>query len=148
MKLWIIAIGLAIVAIAPVAYLVYHYRFSSAPAPHVVADNSIIEFRVQKSTVLEPGAEIEVLACRVKDGYMFSLHLAGDQWIEAHLPVATSEEAKKVVTNWLQKASPPPPTVVLKRNVGSYWIVDFHVTVDGTRRSAVGMLGEKGLLLN
>jgi hypothetical protein len=148
MKLWMIAIGLALVAIAPVAYLVYHFRFGGDSVAQHTVDTSIIDFRVQKNTTLEPGNEIEVLECKVQDGYMFSLHLAGDQWIEAHLPVATKEEAKKIVTNWLQKASPPPPTVVLKRNVGSYWIVDFHITIDGSRRSAVGMLGEKGLLLN
>ena len=147
MKRWIIAVSLALTAIAPMVYLGYNYGFRNEPEVQVHENNYTIKFQV-KNTTLEPGAEIEVQACVVEDGYMFSLNLAGDQWIEGHLPVAAKEEAKKVVTSWLQKASSPPPTVLLKRNVGPYWIVDFYVTIDGSRKSVVAMLGEKGMLLN
>lgn len=147
MKNWIAAaiMVLACFAIAPMVFLAYNFGFKGQ---YVEQGAGVIQFVSQKDVMLEPGAEIEVMACRIRDGYIYDLYLAGDQWIEGHLPMATKEEATKVVNHWLQKATPPAPTVVLKRNVGEYWIIDLHVTVDGIRRSAVEMLREKELLLN
>jgi hypothetical protein len=145
MKRWSIAIICAILAIAPVGYLAYHFGFSQS----AITDNlELIEFQVEKNTKLEPGSEIEVKACKVIDGYMYGLYLEGNQRIEAHLYVATKDEATEVVSEWLRKAGSPPPTVLLKRQVGNYWIIDLFVTVDGARVSVVSMLKDKELILN
>jgi hypothetical protein len=146
MKKWAIAVGLALLAIAPMAFLAYHYGFSDQQ--NSSNDNmAVIEFVANKNTILEPGSEIEVKACKVIDGYKYELHLEGNQWIEAHLAVATKYEATKVVAEWLRKAGPPAPTVVLKRHIDGYWIVDLHATVDNARVNVVDMLKAKELLL-
>ena len=146
MKKWAIAVGLALLAIAPMGFLAYHFGLSDQQGGPT-KNMAVIEFQVKKNTKLEPGSEIEVKACEVLDGYKYGLYLEGDQLIEAHLAVATKSEATEVVVEWLRKAGPPAPTVVLKRQVGDYWIVDLHATVNNARVNVVDMLKAKELLL-
>jgi len=147
MRSWIVALVLALVAIAPIYYITYHLRGGSTnPEPSSIAT---VQFQQRPRTVkLEEGANLNVLSCKVVDGYKFGLHLEGDKWIAGHLPVATKEEAIPLVIEWLNKAEPPTPTVTLLRKVGDYWIVDFHLTVNGERVSMVSLLRSKHLLLN
>ena len=65
--------------------------------------------------------------------------------IEAHLPVATKEEAVSFVVNWLKEAN--LPFVILKRKVDDYWIVDLAVTKDGKQINLVNDLEKEDLLI-
>jgi hypothetical protein len=144
MKKWIVAIVLAVIAIAPMFYLAYYFGgLDKGPSD----SPTMIEFQ-SRNTKLETGAEIEVIACRVADGYRYQLFLAGDQWIEAHLAVAAKEGAVEFVVETLKETTVPPPTVLLKRKVGDFWIVDFNLTVNERRVTMTGLLGEKDLLLH
>ena len=147
MKSWILAAILAVVAIAPIFYLVYNMKLApeTRRSPEAV---TVVEFdRVIKNYALEPGAVFDVLACKVVDGYKFGLYLEGEKWIEAHLAVATSEEAIPFVIELLNNAELPPPSVTLLRQVGDYWIVEFELTQNGKRVSLVDVLRSKELLL-
>jgi len=147
MKSWVLAVILAIVAIAPIFYLVYNAR-SGVGTDHRPDSIATVQFeQVVKNTVMEPGAVFDVRACKVTDGYKFGLYLDGDRWIEAHLAVATKEEAIPVVIELLNNAEPPPPSVTLLRKVENYWIVDFELTQDGKRVILVDVLRSKELLL-
>lgn len=146
MKSWILAVILALVAIAPIFYLVYNAR--SDNGTHQPRSIATVEFeQVHKNYTLEPGAVFDVRACKVVDGYKFGLYLDGDKWIEAHLAVATKEEAIPVVIELLNNAEPPPPSVTLLRKVEDYWIVDFSLTENGSRVRLVDVLRSKELLL-
>lgn len=147
MRTTIIALFLAIIAIAPIFYIAYYYV---GEKPQVQADPiATVDFQTRpKSLELKPGATLDVLSCKVVDGYQFGLFLEGDKWIMAHLSVATDEEAIPVVIEWLNSAEPPPPTVTLLRKVGDYWIVDFHLTHEGQRVNMITLLRDKGLLLD
>lgn len=147
MKSWIIALVLAVVAIAPIFYIVYHYVDATTPS----GESSIatVEFQPRPQVgKLEPGVTLDVLSCKVIDGYKFLLCVEGNKWITANLPVATKEEAIPLVVDWLYAVEPPPPTVTLLRKVGDYWIVDFHLTHEGQRVSMVNLLRSNGLLLD
>lgn len=144
MKGWLLAIFLGVIAIAPVFLVAYYYRSVRVQEGKVPS----IEFQPERfDKKLEEGAEIEVRACKVLDGYRFQMYLEGGNWIEAHLPVATKQEAAQFVIDLLSKATPPAPTVKLKRKLNGCWIVDFHLTVDGKRSNLVDVLKAKGLLL-
>lgn len=144
MRTWFLAIVLGVIAIAPVVLVSYYYR-GGTPVEKPIAS---VQFEGDNpNRVLEPGAVFEVRACKVLDGYRFGMYLEGGKWIEAHLPTATKDEASQVVVELLNKATPPAPTVTLRRQVGHYWVVDFHLTVDGKRSSVLDLLREKGLLL-
>jgi hypothetical protein len=148
MKTWILAIVLAAVAVAPFLYLAYNKM-----SPGIVIESrqsvAVIEFQPQRPATLEVGGTFMVLACEVIDGYQFALNLDGFNWIDAHLPVATKEEATPVVVELLNSAEPPPPTVTLLRQIGDeHWIVDIAITKDGQRRSLVDLLRTKELLLD
>jgi hypothetical protein len=148
MKVWFLAILLALIALAPVFLLTY-YNIRQTP-PDQVQQQPIasIQFEVDKPPQqLEVGASFNVLACKVIDGYRFEMYLDGGKWIEAHLPVATKDGAVPVVVEWLNKTTSLPPTVTLRRQVGNYWIVDFQLNVDGKRVNLIDCLKAKGLLL-
>jgi len=138
---------LAAVAIAPIFYVVYYlHENQQSEGPSTIAT---VEFqRRPKNIELEPGVTLDVLACKVVDGYKFGLYLEGDKWIAAHLPVATKEEAIPLVIEWLNAATPPPPTVTLLRKVGDYWIVELELTHEGKRVSMTSLLRSKELLLD
>lgn len=146
MKSWIIALVLAVVAIAPIFYIVYYYDGTKPQEPSSIAT---VEFQTRPQVLkLETGVTLDVLSCKVVDGYKYILHLEGNKWITAHLSVATKEEAIPLVIDLLNTTEPPPPTVTLLRNVGDYWIVDFHITHEGERVSMVNLLRSKALLLD
>lgn len=145
MRAWLLAIVLAVIAIAPVFLLTYYYdRRSPQPSEQEIAS---VQFEPEKvAKKLEPGAKFPVKACKVLDGYRFEMYLDGGKWIEAHLAAVAKEEASPVVVDWLNKTTPPPPTVTLLRQVGDHWVVDFELNVDGKRASLIDLLRARGLL--
>lgn len=139
---------LAMIAVAPIFYLLYSFYNRTTVGP--VAD--VIQFEpINPVTVLEAGAVLSVRACSVFDGYKFSLYISGGKQINAHLPIATKEEAYPVVVDLLKKSGGTPrtstPSVTLLRNVGDYWIVDFYFTMDGNRVRLLDVLQDEDLLL-
>jgi hypothetical protein len=146
-KNWILAVALAVIAIAPAGYFAYNMnpRSGEGSSPTIAT----IQFEEQqRNFVLEPGAVFGVRSVKVVDGYKFGLYLDGDKWIEAHLPVATKEEAIPVVIELLNGTTPPPPTVTLLRKIEGYWIVDLTLTHNGQRVNLISVLRDKELLLH
>lgn len=147
-KVWVLALTLGVVALAPVLFVAYYYG-----APTKIVQNQMsppiadFKFETKTTETLEPGAEFDVLACKVIDGYRYEMYLEGDKWIVAHLTQATKDEASPVVVELLNKTTPPSPKVILRRQVADYWIVDFHLSVDGTQSKMTDVLKAKGLLL-
>lgn len=155
MKRVIFIVALAIFAVAPVFYIAYNAKYSGVenskpileakPEPEV---KSFPEIQFQKvSQELKPGAQLNVLACKVIDGYRFGLILEGDNLIEAHLPVATKESATTTVVEWLNEVNSVPPIVTLIRKVDNYWIVRLVLIKNGSKIDMVDALQSKGLLL-
>ena len=146
MRSWIVALVLAIVAIAPIAYVIYTFRTTEQQESS--SSIATVEFERRPQVLnLEPGITMNVLSCKVIDGYKFVLYLENNKRIVGHLPVATREEAIPLVIEWLNTSTPPPPTVTLLRKVEDYWIVDFHLTHESERMRMVNLLRSKGLLL-
>jgi hypothetical protein len=147
-KTWILAVILGAVAIAPFLYLAYHMLDARAPKQGRTS-LAVVEFQPKiKPTAIEVGATFTVMSVSIHDGYRFSLNLEGAD-VEAHLPVATKEEAIPVVIDLLNSTTPPPPTVTLLRHVdGEYWIVDIQLTKDGERENLGDYLRSKDLLLD
>lgn len=155
MKTWLLAIVLGLLAVCPLFAMVYYVtRQDRVPPPVVQApadENTQGVLSFDEPFELNVDAEYEVLAAKVEDGYIFQLYLKdgtthGNR-VEAHLPVATKEGAKEVVTEWLKNTTSPPPTVILRRKVRGYWIVEFVLTVDNRRVSLVHLLKGRNLLL-
>lgn len=140
---------LAATALAPLVYIVYNNSVGPGPVPELNMAQPIasIEFSTTQPKELAEGSELEVKACRVIDGYRFVMTLEGDNAITAHLANATTEAATGSVVEILNESASKPPSVVLLRRVGDYWIVDFLITVDGERSSLTDILSAKGLLL-
>ena len=151
MRTWALAIIFALASIAPILYLVYHVKDVTSSVSPVLQQPVLatVEFIKPTSTKLEVGSVIEVRSCRVIDGYRFGLSLEGNKWIEAQLPVATKDEATNVVIDWLKNSATQTaaPTVKLLRNLGSYWIVEFRLTVNGKQEKVTDLLKAKALLL-
>jgi hypothetical protein len=140
-----LAIVLSVIALAPVFLISYYYTGrTTVPVEQPIG---AIQFEVERPKMLEAGQTFNVRACRVLDGYRFELYLEGGKWIEAHLKVAAKDEASAIVLECFNKASPPSPTVTLLRQVGHYWIVDFHLTMENRRENLTDFLKAKGLLL-
>ena len=152
MKNFLIAFVLAAIALAPIFYIVYYGKGKldlnqtvvQAPPDYVAT----FEFETKKVYKFEPGAQFAVQSCKIKDGHIYSLLLENDQWIDAYLTVVTKDEAVPFVVDLFKTAQPPAPTATLRRKVGSTWVVDLSLTVDGKRVELVTLLREKGLLLN
>lgn len=153
MRTTIIALILAIITIAPIFYIAYYYdgsqpQVESMPVPPG-SGYATVDFQTRPEVIeIKTGVTLDVLSCKVVDGYKFALYLEGNKWIMAHLSVATKEEAVPLVIEWLNSAEPPPPTVTLLRKVGDYWIVDFHLTHKGQRINMISLLRSEGLLLD
>lgn len=151
MKTWVLAVVLGSVAIAPFLYLAYHMLDARAPRASKQGRISlaVVEFQPQiRPTAVEVGATFTIMSVSIYDGYRFSLNLEGAD-VEAHLPVATKEEAIPVVIELLNNTTPPPPTVTLLRHVdGEYWIVDIQLTNGGNRENLGDYLRRKDLLLD
>jgi len=144
MKNWVLAVFLAVVAIAPIGYIVYNQKEATSSDSPVL---TTVEFVKPAQTELEVGAVYEVKACKVIDGYRFGMFLEGNKWIEAHLTTATKDEAATAVIEWLNNTTSPVPTVKLLRKLNSYWIVEFRLTVSGKQESLTSLLRAKNLLL-
>lgn len=147
MKNWILAFILALVAIAPIGYLVYYNAHNQNQPVH--QDNyPMVEFETQKMAAMEIGTKHNVLACKVVDGYRFLMFLENEEHIESHLSVAVKPEASDVVIELLNNATVPPPTVELLRKVDNrFWIVKLTLTVDGKRQDIVELLRGQDLIL-
>lgn len=147
MRNWLLAFILAVVAIAPIGYLVYHNTQQDRQPIHQDS-YPMVEFETQKMAAMEPGTKHNVLACKVVDGYRFLMFLENGEHIEAHLPVATKPEAAGEVVDLLNKTKAPAPTVKLLRKVDSrYWIVEFTITIGDKPTDLVEYLRGKGLIL-
>lgn len=146
MKSWLLAavIGFISAAVAIAPFFVFLYKGNNSKPEKAVAAIQFEPERMERK--FEAGSEFTVRAIKVIDGYRFELYLEGNQWIEAHLPVAAKEEATAVVIDWFNKANPPAPTVILRRQVNSFWVVDLYLTVNGNRATVTEMLKAKGLL--
>ena len=144
LKIVLLALVLAIVAIVPVGVVLYNCRLGESPVGSV-------EFEGGKPPQkLETGMKLRVKACKVIDGYRYDVLLDNDRWMEAHLAVAAKEEATTAALAILDEAAQTsnPPTLTLLRQVGKVWIVDFSLTTkDGKRESMSALLGSRGLLL-
>lgn len=145
MKTWILAIILSVVAIAPTAYIVYYGYEDEVKNEQAVL--TTVEFVKPPTSELKVGDTFEVRACKVIDGYRFGLFLEGNKQIEAHLSTATKDEATEVVIEWLNNTTTPVPTVKLLRKTGSFWIVDFRLTVNGKTERVIELLKAKNLLV-
>ncbi|CAE7860226.1 dnaE [Symbiodinium microadriaticum] len=143
MKNWVLAFILALAALAPIGYFVYHNTPQDRPPVHNDS-YPMVQFETQKMAAMEPDTKHNVLACKVVDGYRFLMFLENEEHIEAHLPVATKPEAVGVVVELLNKTSSPPPTVKLLRKVDNrYWIVEFTITIEGESKDLVEYLRGK-----
>ena len=143
MRTWLLAFVLVVMAIAPVAFLVYNYQKNTVLTERPIAN---IQFEPEIASKMEVGARHEVRACKVLDGYRYELFLENGKWIEGHLTVAAKDEASVFVVELLNRAAPPSPSVTLLRQVGNYWIVEFQLTVDNHRANMTDLLKAKGLL--
>lgn len=142
----IAAVLLAVLCTIPLLWVGYKY---SQPVVEERPSIASVEFPIERKQItMQPGAQFQMRGCNVIDGYRFEMSLDNGQTIEAHLPVATKAEAIPIVVDCLKKASSPPPVVKLLRNTGTFWIVDFELTVDNNRSSIIEMLRSRDLLLN
>lgn len=140
-NIWLFAVLLAIVALAPVGLYFYNYWTRPGPETSYVT----VQYSVPKAKSVAVGEELNVMACRIVDGHIFYLLLENNEWIEAHLTVATKDEATPPVTEALKTAG--TPSVLLRRKFGNYWMVDFHLTVQGKRMTLLDWLRERELTL-
>jgi len=143
MSKWVLAIVLSIVAVVPVAYFAYLYvNFEEKATIQGVA---VIDYMSREQKAMEPGSEFRIRSCHVLDGYKFAVLLENGEWINAHLPVATNQEATKMVVDLLKQSQ--APSVVLRRKLDDYWIVNFHLTLDGKEIMLRDLLNEHGMIL-
>ncbi len=144
MKKWMLAIVLGIVAVAPLVYFVYAYT-NFVEERGAVRGVATIDYMSHDYKAMEPGSEFRIRSCQIVDGYKFAILLENGEWINAHLAVATKPEATQVVVDLLKKSH--VPTVTLRRKLEDYWIVDFHLTLDGKDINLRSLLNEQELIL-
>jgi len=138
-------IMIVLLALVPLGVLVYTQNM---PAPRqLVPPVATIDYSKPIDAKMESGAEFQVKAVRVKDGFRYDLLLENDEWIEAHLARATKEEATPFVVELMKEAT--NPSVILHRKIDNFWIVDMileHKDFASEARFSLGkLLGEKGL---
>lgn len=148
MRTWVLAAVLALIASAPVFYLVYYYQSGRAATALDLARPDLIEFSSLKPPTLEQGATLGVKACSVVDGHRLELYLEGGYRIRGHLPTATKDGANEFVVDLLKNNANSPPTVTLLRQIDDYWIVQLYVNRDGKREKLVDLLKNQSLLLD
>lgn len=113
--------------------------------PSIGRDYTTIQFVAEKPREMVVGAEFLVLSCRVYDGMTFNVSLENRQNCEIKLKSFIKEEATKEIIDILKTAS--NPSVILRRKIDNYWIVDFNLTIQGKRTTLIEWLGSKNLLL-
>lgn len=143
MKKTALAIVLGIMAVAPVAYFTYVY--TNFEEKGIIQGVAIVDYMSREYKAMEPGSEFRIRSCHIVDGYKFAILLENGEWIHAHLTVATKPEATQVVIDTLKKSH--VPTVILRRKLDDYWIVNFHLTLDGKDIMLRNLLEERELIL-
>lgn len=153
-KILLLLVGFALTALFPVAYnLFFSHNIVIEPVASnqknkvdepVIAD---LKFQLEKDKAFEPGAEFNIVDCKVIDGYRFYLSLDGGNYIIAHLTHATKNEATQVVVDLLKNSAPSRPSIILRRKTGDFWIVDLFPFLDGKKSNLVDILRTKDLLL-
>ncbi len=146
-KLWMYTVLLGIVTLSPLGLFLYFNDPINKPISDVNRPVATIRSENKILKPLKVDDEFEVKACKVIDGYRFEMYLEGDNWISAHLATATKESATLAVTEIMNKTNSISPSVILKRQIGDHWIVDFYLSVDGKKTNMVDVLRAKGLLL-
>lgn len=104
-----------------------------------------IQFIDDKPREMVPGSQFSVLSCKVYDGMSLNVTLDTRQSIDIKLKSFTKEEAGSEIVNVLKTAG--SPTVILRRKIDNYWIVDFNLTIDGKKTTLLEWLSSKNLLL-
>lgn len=135
-KVWVLALALGIVALAPVLLFSYYYHgrsVSRSQDPLIPIGLQEFRFKDNTSKEMKPGTELEIRICKVIDGYRFNLCLENGKCIAGHLSQAAKEEAFLVVKDLMEKTTPPSPTIILRRQVSDFWIVDLYLNVEGQR---------------
>lgn len=153
---WILAVVCGVAAVVPVAYLAYKYTEVRA---HIVQEDNtpvldqkpsfeaVIDYISYDPTKpMQVGSEFLVKSCHVVDGFRYAMLLENDEWIETRLTVVTKGDATAKVIEIL-RASTTPPTVVLKRKIDDYWVVDVRLTVDQKDVMLSTLLKERNLVL-
>ncbi len=144
------AVLLGIIVVLPIGYLLLMEQ--PRPVVEVIAppriERNVVEIQYVTSEVkpLEVGSQFMVKSCKVVDGFRFLILLENDTWIETSLAVITKEEATEKVAEFL-KAATTPPTVLLKRKIDNYWVVDFEFLRGTEQVNLVDLLLEKDLVL-
>lgn len=146
MRNWILAAVIACAVLAPVAY--WLYSRADVKVQSESEDIAVIEFEPRNPVVvLEPGMELRVKCAKVLDGYIYDLCLENNEWIRTQLTTATKDEATDFVIQVLRGKAPVSPSIVLRRKVGDYWIVDLFLTIEGRKIDIRNLLREKSLSL-
>jgi hypothetical protein len=139
---WIYLLFTLIIGLSPV----YYVWQSIEPAG--IEDQQAygyVEFVHLEHKQVKVGEEFNIKACKIVDGYIFEVLLDNDLWIEAHLTTATKDDAAPLVAELVRMST--FPSVVLKRKVGDFWIVDFNLTVAEKRINMMEWLKLKGFAL-
>lgn len=138
---WLVAV-MGLITLVPIGYFLYNYHEASKVASSPYAT---FEYVSQKPKEMVPGSEFMVASCQIVDGHIFLMRLDNKEVIEARLTTVTKEEATPVVVEALKSAI--SPSVVLRRKIGSYWVVDFNLTTETKRVNLVEWLEGKKLTL-
>lgn len=93
---------------------------------------------------LEPGQKFAVKMVKILDGNSFEFLLEGDVWIKAVVPIIPQESAYSFVVDILPKVQ--NPTVLLKGQYKSIWIVEFNFMLDGKATRLDSVLKENHLV--
>jgi len=145
MNKWPLAILLALIMVLPLGALAYYFTVNHQMVEQGPQSIAVIDYMTQEEKLMEPGTEFKVVQCHVVDGYKFGVLLDNGKWIIAHLSVATKAEATEEVVDLLKKSQ--APTIILRRELNDYWIVDFHLTVEGKEIMLRSLLEEQNLAL-
>lgn len=140
-KLWLVIL-VALVAIAPVLY----FWYNSVSTTNQFANNlPEVRWNAGGPKLMNVGEEMKVGALQIVDGHIFYALLEDNQWHELRLTHATKNEAITFVIDFFKTAE--QPTVILRRNLGDVWYVDFNVTSNGQKTTLLDWLAEKKLTL-
>lgn len=137
---WIVVL-VVLTALVPASVFLYDY----VTVGNAASAYETIEYVSDKPKEMVVGSELLVKACKVIDGHIFVIKLENGQVIDGRLKVVTKDEATPEVVKVLKAAG--SPSVVLRRKIGSYWVVDFNLTTEAKRITLVEWLEGKRLTL-
>jgi hypothetical protein len=135
------------IAIAPAVYFYYNCYQCNEPSciPQQQPGIVTVQYSSPKVKDMVIGEEFGLMAVRIMDGHIFQVQLENGHWVEARLTTATKDEATPAVIEALKTAT--SPSVILRRRIGHYWVVDFNLTLDAKRTTLLEWLREKKLTL-